>query len=124
MAEDRHSRTTVYDNVIDLGDNVKLSTKVSTKSKTKITNDLQWNYAWTKYSEAVLFVYLHQKDKLYKYGQHILGQFQFLSNLDTLLNIEYDLAAHKFFHGHQDLSFADLNELSTLSFEIFLPQSQ
>ena len=122
LAEDRHSRTTVYDNVIDLGDNVELTTKAGTKSKTKVTNDSQWNYAWTKYSEAVLFAYPHRKDELFKYGRHILGRF--LSNLDTLLNIEYDLAARKFFHGHQDLSFADLDELSALSFEIFLPQSQ
>ncbi len=65
--------------------------KASTKSKTKITNDMQWNYAWTKYSAAVLFTYPHRKDKLFKYGWHIVSHF--LSNLDTLLNIEYNLAA-------------------------------
>ena len=66
-------RTTTYDNVIDLGDKVELSMMASTKSKTKIMNDTQWNYAWTKYSAAVLFAYLHQKDELFKYGQHIVG---------------------------------------------------
>ncbi len=32
--------------------------------------------------------------------------------------------ADEVYHDNQDLSFADLDELSTLSFEIFLPQSQ
>ncbi len=56
-----HSRTTTYNDIINLGDNVELSTKVSAKSKTKITNDMQWNYAWMKYSAAVLFAYPHKK---------------------------------------------------------------
>ena len=122
MAEDQHARFTTYDTTIDLGDNVELSTKSGAKLKTKVKNDSQWNFVWAKYSTVVLFAYPHRRDELHKYGQHITGQF--LSNLDPLLSIEYNLTAQKFFHGHQDLSYADISELSNLSFKIYLPQGQ
>ena len=120
MVEDQFSRVTAYDNVIDLGDNLELSTKKSGKSKTKVADGAQWHYAWTKYSVAVLWAYPHRQEELSAYGEFILGQF--LAGVNTALNIEFDQAARKYFHGHQDLSFADIHKLSALSSQIFLPQ--
>ena len=118
LVKDQHSRVTAYDKVIDLSDNFQLSAKREGKSKTKVVNDSQWHFVWTKYSMAVLWAYPHRQEELNVYRQHILGQF--LTSVSIPLNIEYDQAGQKFFHGHQDLSFADMDKLSFLSNQIFL----
>ncbi len=81
-------RVTAYDKVINLGDNFELSAKQAGKSKTKVVNDSQWHYVWTKYSTAVLWAYPHRQEELNEYGQYILGQF--LAGVDIALNIEFD----------------------------------
>src|SRR5258708_472994 len=122
LVEDQFSRVTTYNNVIDLGDNLELSTKRSGKSKTKVADGGQWHYAWMKYSMVVLWAYPHQQEELSTYCQLILGQF--MAGVNIALNVEFDQAARKFFHGHQDLSFADVSQLAILSNQIFLPQEQ
>ncbi len=119
-SEDQFSRVTAYDEVIDLGDNFEISTKQAGKSKSKITSDLDWFYAWTKYSMAVLWAYPHRQNELTHYGQHIIGQF--MAGLNPHHNVEYDQAARKFFHGHQELSFTDTNQLANLANQIFMPR--
>src|SRR5258708_11925773 len=94
----------------------------SGKSKTKVADGGQWHYAWTKYSMAVLWAYPHQQEELSTYCQLILGQF--MAGVNIALNIEFDQATRKFFHGHQDLSFADVSQLAILSNQIFLPREQ
>src|SRR5258708_13589739 len=73
LAEDQHSRVTAYGKGMDLGNNVEISTKRAGKSKTKVVNDSQWHYAWTKYSMVVLWAYPHRQEELSTYRQFILG---------------------------------------------------
>ena len=72
-----------------------------------------------KYSKVVLWAYPHRQEELSIYGQLILGQF--LTGVNVALNIEFDQAAWKFFHGCQELSLADVDKLTLLSNPIFLP---
>src|SRR5258708_12965473 len=112
LVEDQHTRVTAYDEVIDLGDNVEISTKRAGKSKTKVVNDSQWHFSWTKYSMVVLWAYPHRQEELSTYGQYILGQF--LAGVNIHLNIKFDQPAHKFIHGHQELYFANISKLGFL----------
>ena len=91
LVEDQHSRVTAYDEVIDLGDDFQLSMKRARKSKTKVVNDSQWHFAWTKYSTVILWAYPHRQEELTTYEQYILSQF--LTGVNIPLNIEYDQAA-------------------------------
>ncbi len=43
-------------------------------------------------------------------------------SLDNSWRVEYDQAAQKFFHGHQELSFADTSQLANLANQIFMPR--
>ena len=67
---------------------------------------------------VVLWAYPHCQDELTMYGQYILSQF--LTSISIPLNIEYDQATQKFFHGHQDLSFTDIDKIAFLANQIFL----
>src|SRR5258708_31829304 len=71
---------------------------------------------------VVLWDYPHRQEELSTYCQLILGQF--MAGVNIALNVEFDQAAQKFFHGHQDLSFANVSQLAILSNQIFLPQEQ
>src|SRR5258708_3959595 len=61
---------------------------------------------------VVLWAYPHRQEELSTYGQYILGQF--LAGVNIHLNIKFDQAAHKFFHGHQELYFANISKLGFL----------
>ena len=67
---------------------------------------------------VVLWAYPHRQGELSTYGQYILGQF--LTGINIPLNIEYDQATQKFFHGHQDLCFTNIDKLAFLANWIFL----
>ena len=91
LVKDHFSRITTYDEVIDLGNNFELLMKRVGKSKSKITSDLDWFYAWVRYTTAVLWAYPHWQSELNHYGQHIIRQF--MAGLDPHNNVEYDQAA-------------------------------
>src|SRR5258708_2294395 len=63
-----------------------------------------------KYSMVVLWAYPHRQEELSTYRQFILGQF--LTGVNIALNIKFHQATCKYFHGHQNLCFADICELA------------
>src|SRR5260221_4329143 len=71
---------------------------------------------------VVLWAYPHRQEELSTYGQYMLGQF--LTGCNSCLKIEFDQAACKFVHGHQELYFANISKLGFLSNQIFLPCKQ
>src|SRR5260370_20449285 len=73
---------------------------------------------WGKYQNAVLWAYPHHMEELQEYHDHIISHFNCYP--EATLTIEFDQAAHKFFHGNTHLSFADIHKLNPLFLEIFL----
>lgn len=120
LLEDRFSRTTTYDEKIDIGDEAELTTKKSGKPKVKISNHPQWMYAWSKYRKAVTYTFPHRSDKLGTYEDHIIGLFN--SDLNPLHCIEYDQAARKYLHGNH-IDFSQVDRLATIGQQIFYPRT-
>ena len=57
LLKDQYSNTTTFDDLIDLGEGFELTTKKPAKPKVKISNHLQWMYAWSKYRTAIVMNY-------------------------------------------------------------------